>query len=1380
MRDRHQERAERLLDVTTALANTLIARDVASVVVERGVPALGAAAGVISVISADGTSLEVLAAQGYPESMVAEWKKTPISNIAPLNEAIRRKELIVLATRRERAPFSPQLAERNQLLYEGLAAAPLLVGDRVIGAIGFHYAAPTDLDSEDRRTLTMLAAQCAQALERARLYEVEQEARGTAELLFKLTAAANQCERVDDIFNPALDAIIGILRVDRASILLFDESGMMRFRAWRGLSATYRAAVEGHSPWSKDTVNPQPIMIDDVETNDGVAAYRATFRAEGIGALGFIPLVHGGQLLGKFMVYCDAPRAFTDADRQLAQTISAQVANVVARADLFQKEREARREAELNAHRMRLLENVIARVAGALDVEEVAEGVITEGVAALGAVSGAIWMFDKNASELRLLRSVGFPAGSEGRYARIPLDGEAPVADAVRRAAPVFIESRRAYRERYALSEEKTRVDNADPTISFACLPLVSHGAIEGAIAFSFDDGRWFDTADREILIGLSQHCTQSLDRARLYGAERRARDQLARLQDVTAGLARSATAKEVGDVIVTEGREALGAHAGAVLGVRGDHLTIISSLGYPEDLVRSIETMTLAQSSPMTDVARTGEAVWLCSYEDFAARYPHLAASGARSGSSSAAWVPLKTGSACIGVFGLSFRDAQPIDHDGRRAFILALAEQCAQALERARLYDEERAGRLAAERLTTMLAAAEAIGDSFERDEIVRATTNFLVPRLADWCVIDLSAGAGEQQLFPVLDDDVMRSILPGEAYQEAVGAPSPKSAVSVPLSARGRRLGVLSIVSARRAYDETDLRLMQKVASRAALAIDNALLIQRLQRFQEFASELAQAATPQQVAEATVRAGSQTLGANISWLRVLSSDGAWMEMLAQHGLREEAAAGMRRTPINTAIPARDVLRSGDPLWFESQEAFKEAYPHLAEDPAWQSWSHAIAILPLEVEGRAIGALTFTFSDARAFSDEEKVFVLTLARHAAQALDRARLFEAEQQARLASERAEQALKEADRRKDDFLAVLAHELRNPLAPIRNAVHVLRSRAPVDLEVKRFHEMIDRQLAHMTRMIDDLLDVSRIARGKIVLSKSSVDLVEIVRTTIEDHRGALESAGLEVRAELPTTPIVLNGDRTRLAQVVGNLLQNAAKFCDRGGTVNVRITREADRASIIIQDSGVGMTPDLLSRIFRPFIQEDRTLARTRGGLGLGLAIVKGNVELHGGTVQASSSGPGCGSTFVINLPLQEVALDQHADVIRAVAAAEKKRRVLIVEDNADAAESLAELLALFGHEPRIARNGSEALDLASEMQPEFVLCDIGLPGNLDGFAVAEALRARPETKHAILVAITGYGRESDRKRAHQAGFDLHLTKPVDPARLDKLLAGTN
>ncbi|WP_438022104.1 hybrid sensor histidine kinase/response regulator [Sorangium sp. So ce233] len=379
----------------------------------------------------------------------------------------------------------------------------------------------------------------------------------------------------------------------------------------------------------------------------------------------------------------------------------------------------------------------------------------------------------------------------------------------------------------------------------------------------------------------------------------------------------------------------------------------------------------------------------------------------------------------------------------------------------------------------------------------------------------------------------------------------------------------------------------------------------------------------------------------------------------------------------------------------------------------------------------------------------------------------------------------AEASLKEADQRKDEFLAMLAHELRNPLGPIRNAVEILRRVAGQLPPLARACGVIDRQVSHMARLVDDLLDVSRVARGRIPLHKERCDLSRLLRQTAEDYRSTLEASGLSLDLDLPDGPVWVSGDPTRLSQAVSNVLHNANKFTDAGGRVTVMLSTTSEGAAVIrIRDTGIGMDQAMLARMFEPFSQADRSLDRSQGGLGLGLALVQGLVELHGGAVSAESAGVGRGTEVVLRLPLSRGPESSPERAAPPPGVDPRSLRILIIEDNEDAAETLQALLSMDGYRVEVALSGRAGVDAARAFRPEVVLCDIGLAGGMDGYGVARALKELKESAKedagvapSLMIALTGYGQEEDRRRVREAGFDMHLIKPIEPSSLQEILA---
>jgi signal transduction histidine kinase len=410
-----------------------------------------------------------------------------------------------------------------------------------------------------------------------------------------------------------------------------------------------------------------------------------------------------------------------------------------------------------------------------------------------------------------------------------------------------------------------------------------------------------------------------------------------------------------------------------------------------------------------------------------------------------------------------------------------------------------------------------------------------------------------------------------------------------------------------------------------------------------------------------------------------------------------------------------------------------------------------------------RALGGATYATDGTPTYFDGVTVDV------SAQKRDQERL------ARVLNRERAQArlLEEQDRRKDEFLATLAHELRNPLAPIRTGLYFLRMGGAGE-QAARTHEMMERQLRHLVRMVDDLLDISRITLGKLELKKERVDFRVVLGSALETTRPLIESARQELAVRLPPDALPLDADPTRLAQVLANLLNNAAKYTPSGGRIQLGAEIEGATLVIRVSDTGIGIPPDMLPRVFEMFTQVGRSIDQSQGGLGIGLTLVRRLLEMHGGSVDAQSAGTNRGSTFIVRLPLAEHV--EGTAIPAGATSPRPTRRVLVVDDNTDAAETLSMLLDLEGHETRVAHDGESALAIAAEFRPDIVFLDIGMPG-MNGYETARRLREAQGASLRI-VALTGWGADDDRRRAHEAGFDRHLVKPVDPAMLASALAG--
>ena len=439
-----------------------------------------------------------------------------------------------------------------------------------------------------------------------------------------------------------------------------------------------------------------------------------------------------------------------------------------------------------------------------------------------------------------------------------------------------------------------------------------------------------------------------------------------------------------------------------------------------------------------------------------------------------------------------------------------------------------------------------------------------------------------------------------------------------------------------------------------------------------------------------------------------------------------------------------------------------------------------------PIKLEGNVVGTVQVMSDDRCVYTTEHLGTLESIVAPMALALQNADLYaranrEIEERIRIeqALTQSEDRLLDADRRKDEFLATLAHELRNPLAPIRNAVALLRADEPERSKLGWCREVIERQVGHMARLLDDLLDVSRISRGTLRLRLQGVELSEVVRHAAEASHPLMEAGRHNLTITLPPEPIMLEADATRLAQVFANLLNNAARYSETGSTIDVTAERRGSQAVVQVRDNGIGISGEMLPRIFEPFLQIDRSLERSQGGLGIGLALVKQVVEIHGGQVEVHSGGIGQGSVFTVRLPLPATPLavrPEHVEDRPAEVASHARRRILVADDLPDSVDSLALMLERQGHEVRIAYDGLQAVGMARVFQPEVVLLDIAMP-KLNGYEAARRIREDAGANVPLLIALTGWGHDENRQRTKEAGFDHHLVKPVDPEELSKLLS---
>lgn len=572
-----------------------------------------------------------------------------------------------------------------------------------------------------------------------------------------------------------------------------------------------------------------------------------------------------------------------------------------------------------------------------------------------------------------------------------------------------------------------------------------------------------------------------------------------------------------------------------------------------------------------------------------------------------------------------------------------------------------------------------------------------------------------------------------------------------------------GITVDVTEQKRQEEERDRLLQREQAARHLA---ELHIRRVLQLQELTASLAQALTTNDVIEVLLIQGLAALNAKRGWIAQYSNDGNTVEIVGKTGYEDEEIAPHRCVSLTTSLPVTDAIRTKEIVIVRSPQEYRDRYPEIAEHYI-ASGTQAVVAIPLIIEDLVMGSMGLSFTESQEFSEADCSFMLTLARQCAQALERARLYEAEKAAR-------QVAESANRVKDEFLAVLSHELRSPLNPILGWSKLLRTRKFDPSTTDRALETIERNAKLQAKLIEDLLDVSRILRGKLSLNISPVNLIIAVEAGIETVRTAADAKSIQIKTALDPKAKQVLGDTARLQQIVWNLVSNAVKFTPNGGRVEVKLEAIGNQAQIQVIDTGKGIKPEFLPHVFDYFRQADSTTTRNFGGLGLGLAIVRHLVQLHGGTVHADSQGEGLGATFTVKIPLMVSNGEKSQDKEELSQDLNLKGvRVLVVDDEADMREFAAFVLEQFGAEAIVTSSANEALQVLINTKPDILLSDIGMP-EVDGYMLMRQVRMRsPEQGGKIpAIALTAYAGEIDQKQALSAGFQLHIPKPVEPDKL--------
>ena len=717
----------------------------------------------------------------------------------------------------------------------------------------------------------------------------------------------------------------------------------------------------------------------------------------------------------------------------------------------------------------------------------------------------------------------------------------------------------------------------------------------------------------------------------------------------------------------------------------------------------------------------------------------------------------------------------------------------------------------------------------------EITLATiAKLAVPHFADWCAIDIVASDGElnrlavahvdpkkvewamevhvkyppkkdlpqglynvlrtgqSEFYPNITDEMLVQGAYDEEHLELMRQIGFRSAMLVPLKIRERVLGVITFVNTEtRNHTAEDLAVAEDLASRAALAVDNARLFNieqmtrraaertsnHLARLQAVSTSLSQALTPEEVAKAVIEQGITSLGAHAGTVVLFNEQNAELEVVATLGFPKDVVKKWRRFSLHQKVPIADAVRERMPILVDSFDSFEARYPDLGILSSLTG-SKALVAFPLIIEGRTTGALGLSFTTAQKFSENDRAFMLALAQQCAQALERSRLYENERQLRAEAEA-------ANRTKDEFLATVSHELRTPLNAIVGWSSLLKSKKLDPEAALRAIETIERNGRTQAQIIEDLLDVSRIITGKLHLDTRPVELDAIIRTTLETVRPTADSKNINIVTDIEKVSPIM-GDPGRIQQILWNLLSNAIKFTTKDGEIRVKMRQVNSNAQISVIDNGQGIAPEFLPYVFERFRQADGTTTRNHGGLGLGLSIVRHLVEMHGGTVSAESGGLEKGAVFIINLPIMAVRSGSAANLTQTelvdlrtdYSNALEGLRVLIVDDENDARVLLMTIIEDCGAETRVAGSVAEALEIIEDFKPNVLVSDIGMPGE-DGYSLIRKVRSlEADGRRISAIALTAYAREEDRMRALLAGFHVHVAKPVNPVELIAVISG--
>ena len=1073
---------------------------------------------------------------------------------------------------------------------------------------------------------------------------------------------------------------------------------------------------------------------------------------------------------------------------------------------------------------------LVDTLSGTMSTDQMVRAVLTTGIELFRADHAMIGLVTRDGSSVRIIDAVGILPEQLDAYRKSPLAAPFPGADVIATGEPLFLSDTGEQPHPQGAARARRHDHRA-----LAILPLRVQDTTYGLMCFGFERPRGFTTDDRAMLTTVARQCALVVERARLRERETEAMNEQRAQTRRTRALAKASrvfaeaaaarqSARRVCELLVERALLLLSSSC-LVQFVRPDGLLEPVAWADPDPAHRQFLSALLDKPmpvmGPLEQALRQDRLVFLPNADALVQASPpeyHYVITGA--GIYSLIVAPIRIEGRPIGLLSVARNRTQPgapFRADDAE-LVQELSDRAGLAIAAVRAREDAEAGTARMRllyNLTTRLSQAFSLEDVAtvaieETRSALHAAAAMVMMIDQDQPALRVLASSGYPPALighvhgtPLDDANPMSHAVRTHApvFIESLddhGARFPTTLPAVraagfqaclyfPLVSNSGVVGGLGAsFTAPHTFTEGERELLLAFSAATGQALERASLYERehrarqnlerasarLSRMHAISAALVGAVTEADVARIVAHEGGVALAAQRTVVHVPRADDT-LELIGVSGMMPAAVACTRHLPVAASHPSCVAYRAGAPVWIDGSlgERAGQARAPATEEFLRQADIAAAAALPLSVEGRVVGTLAFGFVDERTFSTEDRELALTLASLAAAALERVRLYHEAEAARRAAEAANQA-------KDEFLAMLGHELRNPLAPIATALQLMDMK--LGDTALRERGVIDRQVSHLTRLVDDLLDVSRITRGKIDLHRRPVEVSHIVETAVERVGPLLEERQHGIAVQVPHQGLIVNGDEDRLCQVLTNLLTNAARYTDRGGRIAVDAHKIDSTAEIVVRDNGMGIEPKLLPRLFELFVQGERTLERREGGLGLGLTVVKRLVELHGGTVHAHSEGRGHGTELTVRLPLlaPDVAVPARgvADLTAAGPPEPHGVRVLVVDDNQDAALLTCQALEAHGYQTRVAFDGAAAVEEARDFQPVVILLDIGLP-IMDGYETSRHLRALPGGAAFKLMALTGYGQESDRQRSIEAGFDEHLTKPVKLTRLLEAVA---